>query len=186
MLYLTYLIICKTCIIPYRTLPHRAYRFFKFIIITLSLLLLIAQVVSVVYLPFTGIELLLKIFISSFCILIMLNELHIGKMVTRSPILKNWITRGYLYAFIGLVSLEENNLQPTSASLTTLPFDYSAALFIETASTMMLVVGCCYTALGVCCGQRYYNKMISDYTKRLSDRKKMFEEGQSDTKGLMS
>ena len=130
-------------------------------------------------------ELLLKFFVGSFAILIMLIELEGGAMVTGSPILTNWITRGYLYAFVGLVSMEENNVRPTSATLTTLPLDYSAALFIETASTMMFVVGCIYAALGLVCGQRLYNKIRSDYKKRLSDNKKLFENG-SDTKGLMS
>lgn len=141
---------------------------------------------SVVYLPFTSLELLLKFFLGSFSILIVLIELEWGgKLITGSALLTNWISRGYFYAFVGLVSLEENNLQPTTASLSTLPFDYSAALFIETSSTMMLVVGCCYSAFGLCCGQRYMNKVRSDYKKRLSDKKKMFENG-SDTKGLMS
>ena len=194
-----------------RTKLHKLYRFFKFIIITNSLvrifcasygimclsgihnshlflqqLLLIAQIVSVVYLPFDGMELLLKFFVGSFSVLIMLIELESGgPLVTGSPILTNWITRGYLYAFAGLVSMEENNVRPTSATLTTLPLDYSAALFIETASTMMFVVGCIYAAFGLVCGQRLYNKIRSDYKKRLSDKKKVFENG-SDTKGLMS
>ena len=37
-----------------RTFAHRVYRLFKFITITISLLLGIAQVVSVIFLPFDG------------------------------------------------------------------------------------------------------------------------------------
>eukprot|EP00571_Detonula_confervacea_P011682 CAMPEP_0172313580 /NCGR_PEP_ID=MMETSP1058-20130122/20508_1 /TAXON_ID=83371 /ORGANISM="Detonula confervacea, Strain CCMP 353" /LENGTH=180 /DNA_ID=CAMNT_0013027255 /DNA_START=1 /DNA_END=540 /DNA_ORIENTATION=- len=115
-----------------RTFLHRVYRFFKFITISISLLLFIAQVVSVIFLPFDGVELVLKLFLSTFSVLIILNELE--WWVTSSPLLQNWIPRGYFYAFIGMVSLEENNIKSSSSSLNALPVDYTAAIFIETAS----------------------------------------------------
>mmetsp|Transcript_36560 Transcript_36560/g.64080 ORF Transcript_36560/g.64080 Transcript_36560/m.64080 type:complete len:146 (+) Transcript_36560:57-494(+) len=81
-----------------RTYTHRVYRVFKFITITLSLLLFIAQVISVIYLPFDVIELVLKIFLSSFSVLIILNELEWWGVLRDSPVLRNFIPRGYFYA----------------------------------------------------------------------------------------
>ena len=70
------------------------YRFFKFIAIILSLLLLVAQVVSVIFLPFDRVEFVLKLFLCSFAVLIMLNELEWWGMLRDSRLLWNWITRG--------------------------------------------------------------------------------------------
>jgi len=75
-----------------------------------------------------------------------------------------------------MVSVEENNLKP-SQSLANIPVDYTAALFIETASWMMFVIGCLYVGFGLCCGQRFMNKVREDYSNRLSERKRIFEEG---------
>lgn len=77
--------------------------------------------------------------------------------------------------------MEENNIKP-SQSIHTLPVDYTAALFIETASWMMVAVGCCYVGFGLICGQRYLNKVRGDYYHRVAERKRIFEEGlQSDS-----
>ena len=78
--------------------------------------------------------------------------------------------------FVGIVSLDENNVRPNQ-TLGTLPVDYGAALFIETASLMMVTIGGCYTAFGLCCGQRYLTKVREDYGERLAERKRIFEEG---------
>jgi hypothetical protein len=81
-----------------------------------------------------------------------------------------------LAQFVGIVSLDENNVRPNQ-TLGTLPVDYGAALFIETASLMMVAIGGCYTAFGLCCGQRYLTKVREDYGERLAERKRIFEEG---------
>jgi len=78
----------------FRTFTHRVYRFFKFIAIILSLLLLVAQVVSVFFLAFDRVEFVLKLFLCSFSVLIMLNELEWWGMLRDSRLLWNWITRG--------------------------------------------------------------------------------------------
>ena len=160
-----------------RTFSHKLFRLLKFITTIVAVLLLIAQIISLVYLPFDGVELLLKIFLSSFCAMIILNEVEWWGILRASPLLWNWIPRGYLYAFIGLVSVEENNLKPSSGDLNTLPIDYTAALFIETASWMMFVIGILYISLGLCCCQVYQTKVRENYKERVAERKKIFEDG---------
>jgi hypothetical protein len=161
---------------PDRVFAHRIYRGFKFIAIAMALLLGVAQIVSVVFLPFDGLELVLKIFLSSFSVLVVLNEAECWGMLRGSPLFWNWISRGYFYAFIGLVSLEENNINPAQ-SLSALPVDYSAALFIETASWSICAVGVLYFGFGLCCGQRYLGYARDDYLHRKKERKRIFEEG---------
>ena len=167
----------QTSSLSQRTFSHKLFRLLKFITALLAVLLLIAQVISLVYLPFDGVELILKIFLSSFCVMIILNELEWWGLLRSSPLLWNWIPRGYLYAFIGVVSVEENNLKPSSGALNTLPFDYTAALFIETTSWMMFVIGILYIALGLCCCQVYESKVRDNYKNRVAQRKKIFEDG---------
>ena len=86
----------------YRSIVHRIYRFFKFITISMSVLLFIAQVVSVIFLPFDGVELALKLFLSSFSVLIILNEAEWWSMLEKSPLFKQWVPRGVSQlSFIG-------------------------------------------------------------------------------------
>ena len=82
----------------------------------------------------------------------------------------------FVRQFLGIVSLDENNVEPIQ-SLSTLPVDDAPALFIETASLMMVAIGGCYTAFGLCCGQRYLTKVRKDYADRLEERKRIFEVG---------
>ena len=62
-----------------------------------SLLLGAAQVVGLVYLPWNVVELVLKVFVCSFSVLVMLNELEWWGMLRDSQLLWNWLTRGYFY-----------------------------------------------------------------------------------------
>ena len=78
----------------FRTLLHRIYRLFKFITISISIGLLAAQVLSVIFLPFDEVELVLKIFLSSFSVLIILNEAEWWGMLRGSPLFSHWIPRG--------------------------------------------------------------------------------------------
>ena len=64
-----------------RSRGHRMYRFFKCITSLTALLLFIAQIVSVVYLPFDFVELVLKVFLSGFSVFIILNELEWWSML---------------------------------------------------------------------------------------------------------
>lgn len=62
------------------------------------LLLGAAQVVGLVYLPWNiMVELVLKVFISSFAVLVMLNELEWWGMLRDSQLLWNWLSRRYFY-----------------------------------------------------------------------------------------
>ena len=63
------------------------------------------------------------------------------------------------------------------SSLNALPFDYTAALFIETVSWMMFVIGVLYISFGLCCCQVYQTKVRENYKDRLAERKKIFEDG---------
>lgn len=166
-----------------RALPHRLYRAFKGITVLTSLLLFIAQVVSVVYLPFDGVELVIKLFLSSFSVLVIVNEFEWWGMLRNSPLLTNWAPRGYFYMFIGIVSVEENDVKP-GQNMSTLPFDYTAAIFIETASWMMVGLGAVYFIFGLCCGGNYINKKRDDYSKRVAERKRIFEQGLSSDTAL--
>lgn len=70
--------------------------------IAFAFFLLVAQVVSIVYLPFDFVELLLKLFVASFCVMFIMNELETSKILRDSPLLWNWVPRG--------VSLKSENM----------------------------------------------------------------------------
>ena len=77
-----------------RTCPHRLFRCYKFITMMTAFLVMVAQALSVVCVPFDGIGLVIKVFLTSFCVLIILNELEWWKMLRDSPLFSNWIARG--------------------------------------------------------------------------------------------
>mmetsp|Transcript_1756 Transcript_1756/g.3850 ORF Transcript_1756/g.3850 Transcript_1756/m.3850 type:complete len:243 (+) Transcript_1756:152-880(+) len=162
-----------------RTWPHKFFRLFKLLNIAFAFFLLVAQAVSVVYLPFDFVELLLKLFVASFCVMFIMNELETSKILRDSPLLWNWVPRGYFYAFVGVVSVEENNLKPRNASeysFAALTSSYSSAMFIEVASWMMFVLGVLYIIFGLLFGQRYHNKLREDYNNRVTERRRMLGE----------
>lgn len=163
---------------------HKVYNGFKIITVLFSLLLFIAQVVSVVYLPFDGVELVLKIILSSFTVLIALNELECWGMLRNSPLMWHWVPRGYFYAFIGIVSVEENDVKELPLDLAKMTVDAPATVFIETASWMMFAAGVTYVVFGMCCGQRYLNRVKGDYSERVEERKRIFEVGLRSDNGL--
>eukprot|EP00970_Alexandrium_tamarense_P012915 scaffold3159_cov191-Alexandrium_tamarense.AAC.3 len=140
-----------------RTCPHRLFRCYKFITMMTAFLVMVAQALSVVCVPFDGIGLVIKVFLTSFCVLIILNELEWWKMLRDSPLFSNWIARG------------ENNLKEFEI------FGSLSYLFIETASWLMFTFGVLYVLMGLFCCQLYQNKLREDYSKRMAERKKIYD-----------
>lgn len=99
-------------------------------------------------------------------------------MPTNEILRRYFIVSQYFYAFIGIVSIEENNLKSSTAdySFATLTSSYSAIMFIEVTSWMMFALGVFFIFFGLCCCQRYHAKVREEYTNRMAERKRMFGE----------
>jgi hypothetical protein len=81
--------------------------------------------------------------------------------------------------FLGIVSLEENNVKPNEnlkfslSAVSSLSAEISAELFVEVSSLMVTAIGVCYVFFGMCCGQRYLTKIRKDYDDGLAEQRKV-------------
>lgn len=109
-------------------------------------------------------------------------------MESRTPffngIIQNWVLRGFLYSFIGLIGMEQDlaiRVEEISAgSASVLGPDFLtlfAMLFINITAWTMISVGILYIVLGMFCLQGLYERIEKDYREKVSEwkRKKVVE-----------
>lgn len=98
----------------------------------------------------------------------------------------NWILRGFLYSFIGLIGMEQDiaiKVTDIAAGATSvLGPDYAtlfATLFMSITTWMMIGVGILYTVLGVLCMQGWYERLEKEHREKVKEwkRKKKEEKG---------
>jgi hypothetical protein len=97
----------------------------------------------------------LKAYISSFCLVFVAVETDLPIPFLRdSNLFQRYLSRGFLYSFLGLICLEEayservRDIVKKSSSLDNVGW---AAIFMQLSSWLMLAVGCLYMLMGVCC-----------------------------------
>lgn len=92
------------------------------------------------------------------CFLSVLTELEWFSFIINSRILSFWVTRGLLYIFMGLLSLDQlHNGSKKSQNQT---------LFIKGVSYTFMGVGAGYTIMGVLCLQIVLKRIRLDYRAR--------------------
>lgn len=97
----------------------------------------------------------LKAYITSFCLVFVAVETDLPIPFLRdSNLFQRYLSRGFLYSFLGLICLEEayservRDIVKKSSSLDNVGW---AAIFMQLSSWLMLAVGCLYMLMGVCC-----------------------------------
>lgn len=154
-----------------RTFSHKCFRMLKFLTMVTAFLLLTAQIVTLTYLTSSSVEVLIKLFLISFCVLIVLNELEKWKNLRESKLFKFFVTKGYFYVFIGVISVEENEV-----GMSLIDFEENtASLFVETVSYMMVAIGGVYILLGMFCCDLYFGKVRNEFISRNEEMRKMSE-----------
>ena len=90
----------------------------------------------------------------------------------------NWILRGFLYSFIGLVGMEQDlavKVQDIAAgTISVLGPDYGtlfAALFMSITTWVMIGVGILYTVLGLMCTQGWYERLDDTHRGKVKEWK---------------
>lgn len=127
-----------------------------------------------------------RLYISVFCILVVITESRVPiPLVRDSQILQQYISRGFLYSFIGIICLEEAHSERVLGLLTdTAGFHILwAALFMEVSAWSMLGMGMLYMALGILCMKILRDRMAereeriwSRYRKEVADWKRRREQ----------
>jgi hypothetical protein len=100
-------------------------------------------------------------------------------------IIQNWILRGFLYSFIGLIGMEQDlaiRVEEISAgSASVLGPDFLtlfAMLFINITAWTIIGVGILYMLLGIVCMQGLYDRLEKEHREKVSEwkRKRNVEE----------
>ena len=105
----------------------------------------------------------MRAYVLAFCALVICNECT--HVTHNSWILRYWPTRGLLYAFVGVIGLQQND--HATAVEPYLEMDSPSLRFIKMVAWLMVAVGVAYTALGALCLQFVYQRVQRDYQQRL-------------------
>lgn len=133
---------------------------------SVSLLTLLAMIIAQLLLFFSEDDFfsqLLRAYIIIFCFLFMFVELEWPTWISHKLIgVNNWMVRGLIYSFIGLVGMEES-----STVLATKPFSLMAiSVFIGVSSWVLVGVGVLYLLLGMLCMRSLKEKVRDDYYEK--------------------
>jgi len=124
----------------------------------------VGQLIGIMVQSTGPIQYILRIYVIALCFLVILVEKEWTKFARESIILHNWITRGFCYAFIGLLGLEENDTAKQNGSEWA---SFSPTeKYVSAVAWVMVACGTLYFGMGVCCLQLVYNKLRRDYQER--------------------
>lgn len=138
--------------------------------ITAALCLMITQILPVVLVRPKDIaarigvtSMALRVYIAIFCILFVCTETQAPVPVVRnSQLLQTYISRGFLYSFLGLICVEEAYSERVKGIVSHVDDSFHiawASVFMEVSSWLMLATGALYTLLGVFCCKRVRDRM---------------------------
>ena len=103
----------------------------------------------------------------------------IESRVLRGLAYSNWILRGFIYSFIGLIGLEQDLAMKVEdiAAGTTSVFGPDigtlfAMLFVSITTWIIIGVGALYAVLGLLCLQRWNERMEKDHTEKVNEWKR--------------
>ena len=121
----------------------------------------IGQFLGIAFAQVGPIQYVMRIYVILLCVLTILNELEWPSFVRESTILSWWVTRGAFYCFIGVLGLEENDVDIYKVN------GRNAALgYIKVVAWLMIGCGILYFVMGVVCLQFVLKRMREDYKQR--------------------
>ena len=156
---------------------HPKRRCLHHIFITISIIaglsafnMALGQFIGIAFGTVGPVQYVLRIYVILLCSLVILNELEWTKLTRESTILHWWVTRGMVYAFIGVLGLEENSVTPADKNENVNGRD-AALGYIQVVAWLMVGCGILYFCMGVLCLQLVCNRMREDYQRRLERAK---------------
>jgi hypothetical protein len=115
-----------------------------------------------------SIEHLLRFYMMAFCIMFILAELRLEKFLDLLPSFNNWVYRGFLYSFNGVIGAEMSKamlaeLYPHGPG----PFQQVASLMLMIASYSMFALGGLYMVMGLCCLHGVWERIKAGYDQEM-------------------
>lgn len=148
---------------PRRTIMHKFFIFYSIIAGVSAFFLALGQFLGMAIedLPDEvneAVRYSLSLYLVVMCFLAVLTELEWFQFVTKSRVLTNWISRGLLYIFMALLSIDQSSLTATT--------NQRELDFIITVSYLFGAVGLGYSVMGLLCMQLWLKKMREEHEIR--------------------
>jgi len=129
-------------------------------------------------------DLALKVYVALFCLLFILVECDTPiPLIRNSDLLQSYLSRGFLYSFLGLICLEEAYSERVKEMVSSHADEFHvawASLFMQISSWLIFACGIFYMLMGLCCLKRLRDKIrIKDkdvwkkYRKDLKEWKRL-------------
>ena len=151
---------------PKKNLIHRAFDVYRFLASFAAFNMSIGAFLMLCYFQHTKIEYTILAFLSAICVFIVISEVVDDSLNNTfcgcgggGPLIyPNWIARGILYIFLGVIGISQWETAE----------DHEKMLvgYIYAVSWMMIIAGVVYTLSGIFCCQRLKEGVVSDYRKR--------------------
>lgn len=126
----------------------------------------IGQFLGIAFAQIGPVQYVLRIYVILLCVLVILNELEWTRLTRDSTILSWWVTRGAFYCFIGVLGLEENDVNVYDQNQEIHGRD-AALGYIKVVAWLMIGCGILYFVMGVLCMQLLLKRMREDYKQRI-------------------
>lgn len=166
-------------IILKRPRPHPCLlvlHFISSIAVLASLCLVASQLIPIIIAyPNVGfLQVALRFYVALFCIMFILVGLQVPLPFLKHNItFQNYISRGFLISFNGLIGLEQAysvQLTDVIETATSSGFHVSwSPLFMRISSWTMVVIGYVYIVMGVLCMKQLHDKLQENYQERLDE-----------------
>lgn len=167
---------------PHKPMALQFFHSIEFVAIVASLRLAGTQLVPLVVMPIhdlTLINIILRIYITLFCIGVCLIELERPRIILPSPLLQHYLTRGLLYTFLALVAMNDANvsgiqdMQKHEKQLEYVPW---TAVFTEMVAWPLFLVGHAYMLMGLCCMNSYRERLSRTYQEEVEEYQETMRE----------
>ncbi|KAK1734200.1 hypothetical protein QTG54_015203 [Skeletonema marinoi] len=165
---------------PQKTVPHFLFDIVRYLAIFASGAMLFMQILPIVVLDkdeITGLQYFVRVYLIIFCASFILLESRIPLL--RRPAHDNWILRGFMYTFIGIIGMEQDVAikveDIASGTANILGPDYGtlfASLSIAITTWIMVGVGVLYMILGTMCLQKWYERLEKEYQDKVGEWKR--------------
>eukprot|EP00980_Cylindrotheca_fusiformis_P001002 scaffold274_cov119-Cylindrotheca_fusiformis.AAC.4 len=131
------------------------------------------QLIPMLFLPTEALNpgaIVLKFYVAIFCVVFVLVEYNapIG-FLKDSMILQNYLSRGFIYTFLGVSALEEAYSERVQDTVEHASDSFHVAwigVFMQVSAWMIFGVGVVYMVLGLCCLKRLRDKLRDDDRKK--------------------
>lgn len=159
---------------PTRSCCHTIFIGIQILAILGNLCMIATQVIPLFICDVDAVQQAIRGYLAIFAFVFLFTELE----WIQSPFLQNWISRGFLYSFLGVVEIEQHFAMSLDGTLSALAAHSNqhwnvewTSVFINISSWWMVGIGCLHFVLGVFCMQRIRNKCRKHYQGQLKHYK---------------